>query len=320
MNGSCEMKKVVMIVGPTATGKTGTAIELAKMINGEIISADSMQVYKHMDIGTAKPDTDEMMGIKHHLIDFIEPDESFSVAQFREFAIAKIKEISSRGKYPIVTGGTGLYASSLIYNINYSDTKTDWNLRNTLNVLAKEKGNEYLHNELEKIDPEAALKIHPNDIKRVIRAIEVYTQTQKTISFHKSVSRTAKPEFEYLLFGLEMERAQLYSRIDARVDAMFNNGLLDEVRKLFEKGYESSQGMQGLGYKEVMWYLKGETTLEETVKILKRNTRRYAKRQMTWFRKIENLDRIIAENPPDCKKMALYIFNVLQPSGQSSKI
>lgn len=314
------MEKVVMIVGPTATGKTQTAIELAKMINGEIISADSMQVYKYMDIGTAKPDPAEMMGIKHYLIDLINPDGTFSVAKFRELALGYIKEILNNGKTPIIAGGTGLYASSLIYNINYSETKIDGDLRNELNDTAKEKGNDYLHNELRKIDPETASKIHPNDIKRIIRAIEVYRQTQKPISFHKSISREVKPEYEYMVYGFAMERAELYRRIDARTDNMFKNGLIDEVKKLLEMGYKNAQAMQGLGYKEAIWYLNGETTLEETVNIIKRNTRRYAKRQMTWFRKMENVRWVNVEIPPNCKKMASIIYNVLHHADLSSKM
>jgi len=309
-----------MIVGPTATGKTHTAVELAQMINGEIISADSMQVYKHMDIGTAKPDYAEMKGVKHHLIDIIDPDETFSVAKFRELALEKIREIISKGKAPIVAGGTGLYASSLIDNINYSPTKIDQCLRNELNEAAKEKGEEYLYAELKKIDPETALRIHPHDIRRVIRAIEVFRQTQKPISYHKSISREGVREFEYLVFGFKMERSQLYSRIDARTDKMFRNGLIDEVKKLLDMGYGNSQGMLGLGYKEVIWYLNGKTTLEETLNLIKRNTRRYAKRQMTWFGKAENVTWMNVDDPPDCKNMALDIFNVLHTSDISSKM
>lgn len=314
------MEKVVVIAGPTATGKTRTAIELAKLINGEIISADSMQVYKYLNVGTAKPDCAEMAGIRHYLIDLIAPDETFSVAKFRELALGFIREILNRGKIPVITGGTGLYISALTCNIKYSETGTDWELRNTLNAVAKEKGNEYLHHELENIDPESARKIHPNDVRRVIRAIEVYRQTQKTISFHKSISRSEKPEFEYLTFGLAMERARLYRRIDSRTDSMFENGLIDEVKRLLAMGYENTPGMQGLGYKEVIWHLKGITTLDETISLIKRNTRRYAKRQLTWFRKMENVKWVDVDDPPDCKKMAFDIFNVLHPSCKFSSI
>ncbi|HHV28678.1 tRNA (adenosine(37)-N6)-dimethylallyltransferase MiaA [Acetivibrio mesophilus] len=284
------MDNVIVIIGPTASGKTKLAIEIAKRTNGEIISADSMQVYKYMDIGTAKPDEKEREGIKHYLIDEVAPDEEFSVARFQELSLKYIDEILNKGKIPIVAGGTGLYINSLIYNLEFSDTICDWELRKKLADEAKEKGNEYLHNKLREIDPKAAENIHMNNVKRVIRAIEVYTHTNKPISVHQEESRKNPPKHNFILIGITMDREKLYDRINKRVDMMLENGLVREVEKLIEMGYDKSTiAMQGLGYKEILSYLKGEITLEEAAEILKRDTRRYAKRQMTWFKRIENV-------------------------------
>lgn len=284
------MANVIVIFGPTASGKTRLSIELAKRIDGEVISADSMQVYKYMDIGTAKPDADEMSGIKHYLMDEIYPDQQFSVAIFKELALKYIDEISNKGKMPIVAGGTGLYINSLIYNINFSETISDWGLREHLQKEAKEKGNRYLHDKLKKIDPGAAEKIHENNVKRVIRAIEVYEYTKRPISYHQEVSRSEPPKHNFILLGLRMDREKLYDRINKRVDLMIEKGLIDEVRKLVELGYDKSTvAMQGIGYKEILGYLKGETSLDDAIYIIKRNTRRYAKRQITWFKRLENV-------------------------------
>lgn len=287
------MEPVIVIVGPTASGKTKVSIELAKQINGEIISADSMQVYKYMDIGTAKPDKEEMSGIKHYLTDEIFPDEEFNVARFQEMALKYISQVIDNGKRPIVAGGTGLYINSLIYNINFSETVSDWELRERLKKDAEENGNRYLYEKLMEIDPEAAKKIHENDIKRIIRAIEVYTHTSKPISYHQNNSRLTPPPYEYILFGLRLEREKLYERINKRVDLMLEKGLVDEVKRLIQLGYDANAtAMQGLGYKEVLAYFKGEVTFEEVVYILKRDTRHYAKRQMTWFKRIEGVQWI----------------------------
>lgn len=284
------MQNVIVIVGPTASGKTKLSIELAKAIDGEIISADSMQVYKYMDIGTAKPDEDEMAGIRHYLIDEVYPDEEFSVARFQELAMKYIEEIIQRNKMPIIVGGTGLYINSLLYNINFSETVSDWELREELKKEAEEKGNEYLHQKLKEIDPEAASKIHMNNVKRVIRAIEVFKHTNKPISYHQEVSRQEPPGYNYIVFGLKSDREKLYERINARVDLMIERGLVDEVRKLIELGYDKNTiAMQGLGYKEMLSYLRNEMTLEEVIYILKRDTRHYAKRQITWFKRLENV-------------------------------
>lgn len=284
------MEPVIVIVGPTASGKTSLSVELAKKINGEIISADSMQIYKYMDIGTAKPDADEMAGIRHYLIDEIYPDEEFSVAKYRKLAQRYINEIIEKGKHPVITGGTGLYINSLVYNIDFSETTIDWELREQLKKQSEENGNRYLYNQLLEMDPEAAKRIHENDIKRIIRAIEVFKHTNKPISFHRQNSRLEPPPYDYLIFGLRMERARLYERIDKRVDIMFERGLVNEVRKLKEMGYEKNfTAMQGLGYKEIFSFLRGEATLDEVKYIIKRDTRHYAKRQLTWFKRLENI-------------------------------
>ena len=284
------MEPVIVLVGPTASGKTGLAIELAKKINGSIVSADSMQIYRYMDIGTAKPDMVERSGIRHYMVDEVDPDVRFSVAMYRELALKYISRIIEEGGRPIVAGGTGLYINSLLYNIQFSETICDDELRQTLRKEAEEKGNRHLYEKLQEADPEAAARIHENDVKRVIRALEVYTHTNRTISQHARQSRLEPPPYRYLIFGLNWDRAKLYERIEKRVELMFQKGLIDEVKKLAELGYDKgTTAMQGIGYKEVLLYLKGECSLEETKEILKRDTRRYAKRQLTWFRKLENI-------------------------------
>lgn len=284
------MENVIVIFGPTASGKTSLSIELAKELNGEIISADSMQVYKHMNIGTAKPDEEERQGINHYLIDEIELDQEFNVTKFQELAYKYIELILKKGKIPIIVGGTGLYINSLLYNINFSETISDWELRDRLKKEAEEKGNKYIHDMLRNIDEEAAAKIHENDIKRVIRAIEVYEHTKKTISDHQQVSRLEPPRYNFIKIGITMDRQKLYDRINKRVDLMLEKGLVDEVNRIISMGYDkNSVAMQGLGYKEIIAFLRGESNWDETVELLKRDTRRYAKRQLTWFRRIEDV-------------------------------
>lgn len=283
------MRSVVVITGPTASGKTGQAIYTAKKLNGEVVSADSMQIYKYMDIGTAKPTESEMDGVRHHMLDVVTPDEPFNVVMYKEMAERCIRDIINRGKLPIVAGGTGLYINSLIYNIRFSETVCDESFRTRMRRLADEKGPETLHEMLKKVDPESAEKIHYNNVKRVIRALEVYEYTGKPISWHNEQSRSEPPEYRYIVFVLNMDREQLYQRIDERVDRMIEDGLVSEVESLLEKGISpDSIAMQGLGYKEIIAYLKNETTLEEAIRILKRDTRHYAKRQLTWFRSISD--------------------------------
>ncbi len=290
------MDNVIVIVGPTASGKTKVSIELAKAINGEIISADSMQIYKHMDIGTAKPTPEEMQGINHFLIDEVTPDQEFSVVKYQSLALNYIDKITKKNKIPIIVGGTGLYINSLIYNIQFMDIDTNWELRKDLQSLAEEKGNEFLHDELKKIDTKAAKRIHVNDTKRIIRAIEVYKMTNKNISYYQELSRSKPPIHNFIIFGLKMDREKLYNRINKRVDQMVEKGLVNEVKNLVKMGYDKySIAMQGLGYKEILWYLKGKATLNEVVDLLKRDTRRYAKRQLTWFNRINEINWVSVE-------------------------
>ncbi|HOJ10818.1 MAG TPA: tRNA (adenosine(37)-N6)-dimethylallyltransferase MiaA [Clostridiales bacterium] len=306
------MNNIIVIAGPTASGKTKVSIELAKAINGELISADSMQVYKYMDIGTAKPTIIERQGIQHYLIDEVYPNEEFSVAKYQSLAINYIKEIFYKGKIPIIAGGTGLYINSLIYNIRFSEIETDWDLRKDLLNIANEKGNEYLHNQLREFDPEAAERIHVNDVKRIIRAIEVFRATNKTMTYHQRISRSEPSPYNYLLFGLTMDRQVLYDKINKRVDLMIEKGLINEVKNLMNMGYDQSHvSMQGLGYKEILWYLKGEASLDEAVYLLKRDTRHYAKRQMTWLRKIKEIVWININEETRDKDIIQHIINFI---------
>ncbi|NLM74645.1 MAG: tRNA (adenosine(37)-N6)-dimethylallyltransferase MiaA [Clostridiaceae bacterium] len=286
------MNKVIVIAGPTASGKTDLAIKLALQINGEIISADSMQIYRGMDIGTAKPTLEERQGIPHYLIDIVDPDEEYSVAHFQRDAKIRIKDILNRGKIPIVSGGTGLYINSLVYNITFSETIADWEYRKQLEEMAEEKGPEALHRLLQEVDPISAEKIHPNNVKRVIRALEVYKTTGRPISEHQLESRKEKPEYDYKIFGLEMDRSILYERINRRAEKMIEMGLYEEVKGLLEKYSPDLVSLQGIGYKEIISAIQGECSLEEAVEKIKLNTRHLAKRQMTWFRKTENLQWI----------------------------
>lgn len=282
--GYLENDKVIILIGPTAVGKTKLSIELAKKFHCEIISGDSMQIYKRMDIGTAKIKQGEMEGIPHHLIDIKEPDETFSVAEFQQLVRSKIKEISMRGKYPLIVGGTGLYIQAVLYDYPFSQLPIDLQYREKLEKLAEEKGNEYIHQQLEGIDPIAASKLHPNNIRRVIRALEIYHSTGKTMT---ELQEEQKPELIYdaAIIGLTMEREKLYERINHRVDLMMAEGLLDEVRTLYDEGIRKEhQSMQAIGYKEFFDYFDGKASLEETIETLKQNSRRYAKRQLTWFR------------------------------------
>ncbi|HHV94937.1 MAG TPA: tRNA (adenosine(37)-N6)-dimethylallyltransferase MiaA [Clostridiaceae bacterium] len=306
------MDNVIVIVGPTASGKTKISIELAKLIGGEIISADSMQVYKYMDIGTAKPTLEERQGIEHYLIDVVYPDDEFNVVKFQKLALEYIEHILRKGKIPIVAGGTGLYINSLIYNIKFSESATDWKLREELNKIALTKGSKYLHDMLKEIDPEAAAKIHYNNTKRIIRAIEVYRTTNKPITYHQKMSRLEPPKYNFILVGLTMDRELLYDRINKRVDDMLNKGLVDEVKKLIDMGYhEKLQSMQGLGYKELFWYFKGKTTLEESIYFLKRNTRHYAKRQITWFKQNKDINWIDIDENTDINDITNQIINFI---------
>lgn len=277
-------KSIIIIAGPTASGKTKTGIEIAKNLNGEIVSADSMQIYKYMDIGTAKPSPEEQNEIKHHMIDIIYPDENYSAALFKKNAAKVIDEIYSRNKMPIIVGGTGLYINSLIFDLDFSKAPEDVEYRNYLKNIDAEYGNEYLHEMLKECDPDSYKKLHVNDVKRVIRALEVYKVTGKSISSYNNNIKNAESKYNYLYLGINMKRETLYSRINKRVDEMFEKGLVDEVKSLKSLGYNKSlQSMQAIGYKEVFDYLNGKFTIDETIDIIKQGTRRYAKRQLTWF-------------------------------------
>ena len=290
------MQKVVVICGPTASGKTALSIELAKRINGEIVSADSMQIYDEMNIGTAKPDQEEMQGIKHYLIGNIKPTKRYSVSEFKKDAISAIKEIISKGKMPIVVGGTGLYVNSLVYGIDYPEIQTNLEYRKELEKIVEEKGLQYLFEKAVEIDKEAMKNISPNDKKRILRVLEIYKETGKTKTELERESRKNGIPYDYKIFAINMPREILYDRINRRVDIMIEKGLIDEVSSLYEKYGESLlTSMQAIGYKEVVEFLKGNCTKEEMIEKIKMETRRYAKRQLTWFRKIENiqwLDRL----------------------------
>lgn len=277
---------LIILTGPTAAGKTKLSIELAKSINGEILSADSMQVYRHMDIGSAKIRPEEMQGVRHYLVDILEPTEDFNIVLFQKFAKQAIAEIYERGKIPIIVGGTGFYIQSVLYDIDFQESEEDTVLRAELEQLVHEKGAEYLHNMLSEIDAKAAQEIHANNVKRVIRAIEFYRQTGQKISEHNETEREKKSAYDSRYFVLTDKREKLYEKIDQRVDSMIEEGLVDEVKRLVGMGCRrESTAMQGLGYKEIISYLAGEITLDEAVYIIKRDTRHFAKRQLTWFRR-----------------------------------
>lgn len=278
--------KVVVIVGPTASGKTALSVELAKKINGEIISSDSMQIYKDMDIGTAKVTKEEMQGIQHYLVDFVSPDCRYTVSDFKRDSENAIKEILKKGKTPIVVGGTGLYVNSLIYGIEYQDMKFDEEYRNKLMEIAEtEEGLKSLYDEANRIDSEAIQKISSNDKKRIVRILEIYNATGKTKTQQEILSRQNGVDYDFKVFGITMERSKLYERINLRVDIMIEQGLEKEVKELVTKYSEFPTAMQGLGYKEVVEYFDGKITRDEMIEKIKQESRRYAKRQLTWFRK-----------------------------------
>lgn len=277
---------VVILTGPTAVGKTALSIALAKALHTGIISADSMQVYKHMDIGSAKIMPEEMQGVDHALIDVYEPDEEFHVVQFQHDAKAAMERMWEQNKLPLVVGGTGFYIQALLYDIDFTTEDADSALREKYERLAREQGVEALHGMLRAVDPQSAKDIHANNVKRVIRALEFYEKTGTPISAHNAMEREKRSPYGFAYFVLTDKREKIYERIDARVDAMMEQGLLDEVKALKKKGYSRDMvSMQGLGYKELLAYLDGECSLEEAVYIIKRDTRHFAKRQLTWFRR-----------------------------------
>lgn len=282
-------EKVIVIVGPTASGKTALSIELAKKINGEIISADSMQIYKDMTIGTAKPTKEEMQGIKHYMLDFVSPEERYSVSQFKKDATKCIEEVINKGKTPIVVGGTGLYIDSLIYGIEFQEMPIDVEYRNELNKIAEEGRLQELYEMACKIDSEAMKTISPNDKKRIIRVLEIYKQTGKTKTEQNIESRKNEVPYDYIVFAIDMDRSKLYDRINKRVDIMIDAGLENEVSKLTKKYKNIKTAMQGLGYKEVVEYFDNKISKQEMIEKIKMESRRYAKRQLTWFRKNKSI-------------------------------
>ncbi len=277
--------KVIVICGPTASGKTALSIELAKQLNTEIVSADSMQIYKDMNIGSAKPTLQEMQGIKHYMLDFVSPDERYSVADYKKQATTCIEEILKKGKIPIVVGGTGLYIDSLIYNIEYDEIEYDEKYRKELEEIAKNEGLDVLYDRAKEIDPEAIKSISKNDKKRIIRILEIYKATGKTKTEQEILSRKNEVPYDYKVFAINMDRQVLYDRINKRVDIMVEQGLIEEVKMISEKYKKYPIAMQALGYKEIKQYLDGNLTKEEAIEKIKQETRRYAKRQLTWFRK-----------------------------------
>lgn len=302
---------IIILTGPTAVGKTALSIELAKAVGGEIISADSMQVYRHMDIGSAKIKKEEMDGIPHHLIDILEPEEDFNVVLFQKLAKQAMEQIYANGNIPIVTGGTGFYIQALLYDIDFTDNDGDNAIRQQLEQFAQEQGPEALHEMLQKIDPESAESIHANNVKRVIRAIEFYQQTGERISAHNEKERKKESPYAFLYYVLHADRALLYERIEKRVDDMVKQGLVEEVARLAASGCTKEMvSMQGLGYKEILACLSGDCTLEEAVYILKRDTRHFAKRQLTWFKRERDVTWLnLAEFDYDRSKVLKQMIN-----------
>ena len=314
-----ENKKNPMIIltGPTAVGKTDLSIQLAKAMNGEIISADSMQVYRHMDIGSAKVTPEEMDGVPHHLIDVLEPEEEFNVVVFQKLAKEALTGIYERGHIPIIVGGTGFYIQALLYDIDFTENDGDTAIRRELEKLAQTQGAGCLHQMLQEIDPESAAAIHQNNVKRVIRAIEFYRQTGKKISLHNEQEREKQSPYQFLYYVLDTDRKTLYERIDRRVDRMMEHGLVDEVKHLADMGCTRDMvSMQGLGYKEILDYLSGEIPLEEAVYILKRDTRHFAKRQITWFKRERDVRWLELEQfQNDRKKVLEHILDEIEGEG-----
>ncbi len=299
------MKKVLIICGPTASGKTSLAIECAKLLNTEIISADSLYIYKDLNIGTAKPTLEEREGIVHHLIDVCSPTDTFTVSQFKELAEPVIKSLHSKGKIPIICGGTGFYINSLIYDLSYGNGEGNLEVREKYKKLAEEYGNNYVYDILMKVDEVSAKKLHPNDVKRVIRALEIYESGNKKSEIKDDLT----PKYDYKAFTINFPRETLYERINKRVDIMFDLGIIEEVKDLMHKGITiDNQCLQGIGYKEIYAYLSGDLMIEEAKELIKLNTRHYAKRQITFFKKLENL---IYLKPDSAKNLAKYIVETL---------
>ena len=310
-------KKLIILAGPTGVGKTELSIKLAKKIGGEIISADSMQVYRHMDIGSAKIRKEEMQGISHYLIDCLSPFEEFSVRVFQDLAKEALEAIYAKGKTPILVGGTGFYIQALLYDIDFTENEDNTEIRMELERTAKEKGAHFLHEMLREIDSKAAEEIHENNVKRVIRAIEYYRLTNEKISEHNELQRQKESPYDGVFFVLTDERERLYKNIDKRVDCMISAGLVEEVKRLKDMGcHRNMVSMQGLGYKEILAYLDGEYDLEQAVYLIKRDTRHFAKRQLTWFRRERNVIWVDkAQFQHDVEKMIEFMVERISEGG-----
>ena len=294
-------KKIIIICGPTASGKTNLAVECAKLLDSEVVSADSMYIYKGLDVGTAKPTVDEMQGVKHHIIDVINANEDFSVSDYKKMATDVIDDIISRGKIPIICGGTGFYINSILYDLTYGNSQKNDEIREKYNKLALEHGNEYVYNILKELDYDSAIKLHYNDTKRVIRALEIYHSGVKK----SDIKDELIPKYDYKAYSIDFPREKLYERINLRVDLMVKNGLLEEINGLLKHGItRENQCMQAIGYKEILDYLDGYCTLEKAVDDIKLNTRHYAKRQITYFKKLD----VIKLQPDNVTQLAKQII------------
>lgn len=289
--------KLFILMGPTAVGKTSLSIKLAKDLDGEIISADSMQIYKYMDIGTAKVTKDEMDGVPHYMLDIIEPDQSFSVSNYKDMATEYIRDINNRNKLPIVVGGTGLYINSLTYNLNFASVPPDEAIRNRLEALGDQYGNEYIHRMLLEVDEESGQRISIKDRKRIIRALEIYEITGKTMTEYNKNFRSLNEDYDLAMVCLNMERSKLYENINKRVDIMIDNGLIDEVKHILSMGYHKDLvSLQGIGYKEIIQYLENQISFDDAVDGIKQGSRNYAKRQLTWFRRDNRIKWVDVDN------------------------
>ena len=312
-----EKKPLLILAGPTAVGKTALSISLAKAVNGEIISADSMQVYRGMDIGSAKIRPEEMDGVPHYLIDELDPEEEFHVVLFQKLARKYMEQIWAKGKIPILVGGTGFYIQAVLYDIDFTENGEDSACRRELEILAKEKGAAYLHQMLQEADPKAAEEIHANNVKRVVRALEYYRETGEPISAHNEAQRQKESPYRFAYFVLNEERSTLYEKINRRIDQMLEQGLIEEVETLKEKGYTRDMvSMQGLGYKEILDYLNGQCSLDEAVYRLKRDTRHFAKRQITWMKRERDVCWVQKEafqNAPD--RILAYMLGIVREKG-----
>ncbi len=308
--------RLVCICGPTASGKTALSVALAKKLHTEIISADSMQLYRYMDIGTAKPTIEERQGIRHHLFDVCEPGEAFSVARYVELADAAAQDILSRNMIPVVVGGTGLYMDALIECSTFSGDETDLSVRKKYEIMAREQGNEAVHACLAEVDPKSAERLHPNNLKRVIRALEVYEQTGMTIGEMNRLHKRPEPKYQAIKLGLcPKDRQTLYHRIDSRVDDMIRDGLIDETRYLWENGLLAGTAAQAIGYKELLGYLEGSETLESCIELLKRRSRNYAKRQLTWLKRDDSIHWIYYNKSEEFADVLQHSTEYLQKHG-----